>query len=251
MNEIRQQFKRDGFALIKGFFSDSELSGIQTPILEAHSAWIQENKKAYETGAVNSAYLTSPKYCPDIKKRKAIFEFISMDKLIQLSSELIDEDLFFLNTQLFFNPINPEQKPYWHRDIQYSGLPEEKQKELILKDKVLHFRVPLSVDPGLEFVPGSHQRWDTDEERNVRLTLNGKMTHETISNSVKIPHERTDLLIFSAHLLHKGSYGNERLSFDIILTSFKEIVGNTNAIGHFPDDDLRKEFKNRRIFEQK
>ena len=25
----------------------------------------------------------------------------------------------FMNTQLFFNPINPAQKDFWHRDCQY------------------------------------------------------------------------------------------------------------------------------------
>jgi hypothetical protein len=183
---------------------------------------------------VNSAYLTSSKYCPDIEKRKALFQFISLDKLIDLSSGLIDEDFFFINTQLFFNPKNPEQKPYWHRDIQYSGLPEERQRESILKDTVLHFRVPLARDPGLEFVPGSHQRWDTEEERRVRLNLGGRMSYEPLPDSIKLPHEPTDLLVFSAHLLHKGSYGEERLSFDILLTAcLKRIV--FNGIGNGPD----------------
>ncbi len=251
MTEIRQQFQRDGFALIKGFFSESEISDVQATILEAHAAWVQENKKAYETFAVNSSHLTSHKYCPDIQKRKSLFQFISMDKLVQLSCELIDANLFFLNTQLFFNPYTPNQNPYWHRDIQYSGLPEEKQKELILKDSVLHFRVPLSFDPGLEFVPGSHQRWDTEEERCVRLKLNGRLAHESLPNSIKVPHQPTDLLVFSAHLLHKGVYGEGRLSFDIILASFKEGLESTKATGHFPEEDLRKELKNGKIFEQK
>jgi Phytanoyl-CoA dioxygenase (PhyH) len=248
MKTISGQFNRDGFALIKRFFSESEIDSIRAPILAAHSAWIQNNKNSYESNAVNSALLTSPKYCQDADNLKSIYRFISMEKLVELSREISNQDLYFLNSQLFFNPVNKEQKPYWHRDIQYSGLPEEKQMELIQKDTVLHFRVPLATDPGLEFVPGSHLRWDTEEEREIRLKLNGKMVHEPISNSVKIPHEPQDLLVFSAHALHKGVYGGDRLSFDIILSSFKESAENIEMLGHFPDEATRRELKNGNIF---
>jgi hypothetical protein len=122
---------------------------------------------------------------------------------------------------------------------------------MIHKDTVLHFRVPFSNDPGLDFIPGSHKRWDTEEERSVRLKLDGRMVHESLPGSVRVPHQPNDLLVFSAHLLHKGVYEGERCSFDIIFASFRQSSGSADVVDHFPDEAMRREIGNAKIFELK
>jgi len=62
-----------------------------------------------------------------------------------------------MNTQLFFNPVNDGQKNYWHRDSQYH-LSIEEQKEALVGPDVVHFRIPLTNEPGIELVPCTHQR---------------------------------------------------------------------------------------------
>ena len=83
----------------------------------------------------------------------------------------------------------------------------------------------------------------------MRLKLDGRMVHEPLPGAVIVSHEPMDLLVFSAHLIHKGVYGGERQSFDIILTGFKESRENAAAMGHFPDEDMKKEIGNARIFD--
>jgi len=244
----RDAFTELGYELLKGFFSGTEIDGIREIVLDANHHWISRNQPALEKGAINSAYLTAPDYCLTETGRSALFQFIALDKIVDLASVLIGRAPCFLNTQLFFNPRSRDRKPYWHRDIQYSGLPEEKQKEAIFQDSVLHFRVPLSGDPGLDFIPGSHRRWDTREERKVRLELDGRRSHESLPNMERVPHEPGDLLVFSAHVLHKGVYGGNRLSLDILFASFKESPDSVKTNGHFPNEKILSEIKNRRIF---
>jgi ectoine hydroxylase-related dioxygenase (phytanoyl-CoA dioxygenase family) len=251
VNVTRIGYQEQGFELFKGFFSDLEIQEIREFVLESHGQWMIQNQQALDKGAVNSAYLTSSKYCPSDAKRLSMFRFIAMDKIVDLASDLNKGHPYFMNTQLFFNPKNKDRKPYWHRDIQYSGLPEEQQKELIFKDSVVHFRVPLSDDPGLEFVSGSHRRWDTGEERSVRLEQNGRHSHESLPYSVRVPHNPGDLLVFSAHVLHKGVYEGNRLSFDIVFASFKESTTGVKTNGHFPDGEMKSEIKNGQVFDLK
>lgn len=238
-------FERNGYYLFRGFFSADEVKGISEVIHPAHARWLELNR---EHAVVNSNYLTSNRYMPDSQDRLAAFRFISSEKLRRIAAKLCPRGVYFLNTQLFFNPADAARKPYWHRDVQYLGVDEAKQQDILLKDTVLHFRIPFSDDPGLEFVPGSHRRWDSPLEHAVRLESDGHRNSEDLPDAVRIPHSPGDLLVFSAHLIHRGCYGLDRQSFDIIYTDFPERAAMAASIGHFPRADELALFDHSEIF---
>jgi Phytanoyl-CoA dioxygenase (PhyH) len=212
-------YHRHGFVLLPSFFDSEEVATLGDLVLPAHSAWLAMNETELNRGSVNSAYLTDTKYSHDEVRRQALLEWLAGDKLVGLAAKLLSTEPKFLNTQVFFNPRDAVKKPYWHRDIQYMGWPEDMQRERIQTDGVLHLRIPLRDDPGMEFISGSHDRWDTEIERKVRLELDGHRNHEELPGSVRIPHRPGDLLAFSAHVIHRGTYGGERLAFDVLFTS--------------------------------
>jgi ectoine hydroxylase-related dioxygenase (phytanoyl-CoA dioxygenase family) len=121
-----------------------------------------------------------------------------------------------MNTQLFFNPVNAQQKDFWHRDCQYDH-DVEGQKKAIQETQVLHLRVPLFDELGMELVPETHQRWDNDEEFNVRQEEKGRVSSEDLSTGKKIKLAAGDLLVFSADMIHRGLYGLDRLALDILV----------------------------------
>ena len=122
----------------------------------------------------------------------------------------------FMNTQLFFNPVNRQQKDFWHRDCQYD-YDVEGQKKVIHETQVLHLRVPLFDELGMELVPGTHKRWDNEEEFNVRQEERGRESSENLSTGKKITLAAGDLLVFSADMIHRGLYGLDRLALDILV----------------------------------
>lgn len=122
----------------------------------------------------------------------------------------------FMNTQLFFNPVNPTQKDFWHRDCQYD-YDVEGQKRIIHDTQVVHLRVPLFDELGMELVPGTHKRWDNEEEFNVRQEEKGRDSTEDLSTGKKIPLAAGDLLVFSADMIHRGLYGMDRLALDVLV----------------------------------
>jgi hypothetical protein len=185
---------------------------------------------------------------PDSQDRLAAFRFISSEKLRRIAAKLCPRGVYFLNTQLFFNPADANRKPYWHRDVQYLGVDEAAQQTILARDVVLHFRIPFSDDPGLEFIPGSHRRWDTALERAVRLELDGHRNWEVLPDMVRVPHTTGDLLVFSAHLIHRGSYGLARQSLDILYTDFPEKTGTVTSFQHFPDESEFALFEHAGIF---
>lgn len=207
-------YEKNGYLVLRGFFSKTELYELRQVVSHFHHEWKQQNAQFYAGSAINSAYLTAEKYLK-ASERESLFRFIASGKLMTIVTSIMGERPAFMNTQLFFDPVNKAQRNYWHRDSQYH-LSIEQQQQALSGPKVVHFRVPLFDEPGLELIPGSHQRWDSDEELDVRLEQNGRKNDDGLSSGVAVPLNVGDLLIFSATMIHRGIYGKDRLSLDIL-----------------------------------
>lgn len=213
-----QTLQSQGFLILRDVFRPSELDKVQNILSRYHEEWKVKNKEFYEERAINSAYLTHKDHMPE-KDRFSLFSFISNARLISIVQNLIPTPCF-LNTQLFFDPFNHKQANYWHRDIQY-GLSEVEQQSLLKSKRhdgelMPHFRIPLRDENGIELIPGSHRRWDTDTEFNVRTESDGARCSDALPDSKVMSLQRGDLLIFSAMMLHRGLYGGNRMALDVL-----------------------------------
>jgi ectoine hydroxylase-related dioxygenase (phytanoyl-CoA dioxygenase family) len=209
-----KDYEKNGYLVLKDFVIEGDLQRLREAAIQFHQSWKQESAKFYTEKAINSAYLTARKHLKD-SERESLFKFIGSAKLMDVVASIMDSRPTFMNTQLFFDPVNEGQKNYWHRDPQYHMSVDE-QKQALLGPNVVHFRVPLVDEPGVELIPGSHKRWDKDDELDVRLERNGRKNHENISAGIKVKLDAGDLLIFSANMIHRGVYGMDRMSLDIL-----------------------------------
>jgi ectoine hydroxylase-related dioxygenase (phytanoyl-CoA dioxygenase family) len=211
----RDEYEKNGFLVLRQLFQSSELEDLHEILLEFHEHWKESHEDFYNRGAVNSASISHSKYLPD-QQRLALFQFVTHRKILNIVEDIFPGVPAFMNTQLFFNPKNIEQKNYWHRDIQFNDMSVEEQKRKLMNVNVIHFRVPLMSEPGLELVPGTHRRWDTALEFDVRTEINGRRRSDDLPAGQTISLEVGDLLVFSANMIHRGLYGLDRLSFDIL-----------------------------------
>lgn len=208
-------YQKNGFIHVPGFLNSKQISCLLSVVSRFHERWLSENEAFYLNRAVNSAYLTQPDYLSD-EDRNTLFQMIGSNELRLVASEVFSISPIFMNTQLFFNPNNLNQKNYWHRDPQYH-LTVDQQKAALLGPDVVHFRLALKDEFGIEVVPGSHIHWDTNEQLDVRLGVNGKAVFDDLEEGVKLPLKAGDLLVFSANMIHRGLYGLDRLALDILL----------------------------------
>ena len=240
------KYIKDGFSYHEHFFKEEELLLIEPILVKFHNCWQKEYSENYVKGSINSNSITSSKYL-DNREKNILFKFISQTKI----SELISfQKPKFLNTQLFFDPKNSEQKNYWHRDIQYIEIDDEQQKKAIKTQNVVHFRIPLKKEPGIELIPRTHRKWDSEEEYNVRKSLNKKKPSDNLSTGKLIKLKRTDLLIFSANMIHRGIYGNDRLSFDIIFCDNNPEILKFRDINNLPKETELIKFDNPEILKK-
>lgn len=212
---IRAYFKEHGFVVLRSEFTEQELRSLQLVLERFHSLWLESNTDLYNAGAVNSAYLTDRKILSR-NDRLVLLRLLGDRRIVQIVKAVFPGLAAFMNTQLFFNPRNPGQKNYWHRDVQYSGMTLEQQAQALTTANVIHLRLALMPERGLELVPGTHKRWDTALEQDVRLAQSGRAVHDALPNTRCVELARGDLLIFSANMIHRGLYGKERFAFDML-----------------------------------
>ena len=213
--QLSNSYDKDGYFVIRNYFDDAQIASLRKVVLKFHELWKADNKEFYQEEAFNSSLITGSEYLA-IDDRTVLFNFISSKKIMQVVDAVIPNNPAFMNTQLFFNPVNPQQKDFWHRDCQYDYDIND-QMRIILETQVLHLRIPLFDEPGMEIIPGTHKRWDNEEEYNVRQEVNGKLSNDSISGGKQIALAAGDLLVFSADMIHRGLYGLDRLALDILI----------------------------------
>ncbi|NEQ52565.1 MAG: phytanoyl-CoA dioxygenase family protein [Leptolyngbya sp. SIO3F4] len=203
-----KQFETQGYSILPKFFEQEEIEQITTIVDRIYSQWREKNHHALiEQQLINMHSLTHPKYFQGCEhERVSFFNLIASEKLTYVITQLFKTDIYFHNTQLFFNPHNREKPPYWHRDLQYSPIDDAIQAAEQHNMLSLHVRIPLVKEKGVELIPDSYIRWDSELERNVRFELNGHTNNESLPGSVLIELEPRDVLIFSAQMLHRGNY---------------------------------------------
>lgn len=240
----------NGFKIIKGFLSDETVQELEEILLRHHENWCEKNLGFYREKAINSAYLTRKESCAD-KDRDYLFKLVSSNKVYkELSSIFTNEEPCFLNTQLFFDPFNNSQKNYWHRDIQYTGLPLPEQKKSIKEDSnnVIHFRFAIRDENGVELVPGTNKKWDSSLEYDTRLGQNGREPSDDLPDGKPISLNKGDLLIFSANMIHRGLYGKDRLSLDVLYCKPDPEILCYADLNCYPEKEKLNSLDNESIF---
>ncbi len=241
-----------GFRIIRNFLNNRTIEELEEVLLRIHKRWCEENIGFYHEKAVNSAYLTKKESCSD-EDRYFLFKLISSDKVYkELGGIFSNKEPCFLNTQLFFDPFNTNQKNYWHRDIQYTGLPLTEQKKSVEEDtnNVVHFRFAIRDENGIELIPNTNKRWDTSLEYDTRLGLNDRVPSDDLPDGKPIALNKGDLLIFSANMIHRGLYGKDRLSFDVLFCKPDPEVLRYADLNCYPEKEKFKNLENKSIFKK-
>jgi ectoine hydroxylase-related dioxygenase (phytanoyl-CoA dioxygenase family) len=243
----REEYEKSGFLVIRQLFNSSELESVRSILMNFHEHWKTEERSHYNNKAVNSAYITHSKYLEN-EQRLALFRFIANRKISKIAENIFPHMPAFMNTQLFFNPKNIKQKNYWHRDMQFNGMSVDRQRKLLTEVNIIHFRIPLTAEPGLELIPGTHRRWDTEQEFNVRTEIDGRHCFENLPEGKNISLDTGDLLVFSANMIHRGLYGLDRLSFDILLCDATEELLEFSEPACFPNSLLLSAIENPEVY---
>lgn len=250
----KQFFENDGFVKIRKFFTPAEIEALSRVVDRIYQQWLERNHSDYvEQGLINMHSLTDPRYFHDRQEeRLRFFELLTPPKLTTLIDQMFGDGMYFHNTQLFFNPVDQEKEPYWHRDMQFSPVDDQSQANAQSEMVCLHIRIPFVKESGVELIPGTHCRWDSTLERDVRFEKNGRSNKENLPGAVLIELHPGDLLIFSGQMIHRGHYraNPTRKALDLCVGKYHPFTSEFLDESNIPSESEIKQIQNNEWYRQ-
>jgi hypothetical protein len=109
------------------------------------------------------------------------------------------------DTQYFHEPSSRDYDGAWHRDGD-GPIPSDAGTA---RPTLLRFRIAFAFDDHLEYVPGSHLRLDTPDERSL---LKGRGRNAPLAaGSTRIELEPGDVCVFDTWGIHRARYRCDRI----------------------------------------
>lgn len=164
---------------------------------------------------------------------------VSDAEVLAVCREVFGEAPMFRCTSLFMNPIEKSWAGNWHRDSQFR-CPDAADERKILRalspsGKGVQMQICLVPSDDVEFVPGSHLRWDTPAEYQMRRAEEGKHNQSNaMPGAVRVSLEPGDAVLFNPYGIHRGRYHSDKLRRTLMLTYTKTSAPHYDYFSHQP-----------------
>lgn len=254
---IKAEWDENGFVVVPQLFDAARIRELRATCDDVLAQWIETSPDPRAAANyTNMAFLTEPRYFTKHPERlRLLLDTITDEKIFAVLAEILEGEPLFHNTQYFFNPATETRAGDWHRDQQFDAPDEQTERERMYSHAGIHVHIALVPDDNLEVVPGTHARWDTPEERSIRMGDDGRG-----KNSDEMPGARRlslaagDAAFFSAWGIHRGRYDARRLrrTFDIIYAGDRPCDWNTPPPTCFTRPELLDDLdeRSRRFFQR-
>lgn len=178
---MQAEFKKNGYVLIKNFFSQAEIDTLVADIKEASST--KSGQDVLDKGNLKFHALI-------MHRSEKLRAFISQPKIIDFLKQFAGPDIWVRWDQAVEKKPGAGTFP-WHQDNQYSNL----------KDAHFQFWISLTTmtadNGGLWVVPGSHKGLLKFDNEDNHVSYKGD-----VSNAEFISAKPGDVVLFSSYLLH-------------------------------------------------
>lgn len=243
MNALQDVWRREGYVLIRNLYSPERVAWLRGTCERILSQWRVANPETGQPNgdpeATSMRHLNHPAYfAGDPDGQREMLAAIADPKVLALCRELFAAEPLFRCTSLFMNPTTQQMDGNWHRDSQFLFPDETLEREKLVEAGGVgdHIQLQIALVPSddIEYVPGSHRRWDTPEEYAVRRADNGANNRSALSGAVRIALEPGDAVGFNAYGLHRGRYHADRLRRTFMLTFTDSRAPVSDYFSHQP-----------------
>ena len=221
VGQLSERFRQQGFLIVPGAFTNEleELRRIGEAALDQFASESSEDNQPsgryYSARARMLIHLNHPQYH---RARPAdlpyLLNAVARDDALSMAAAILGEPPLFMQCNLYFEPPEESWVGGWHRDCQYDKFDlraDEETRQIVLDEAVpareVHMHIALCDSAATEIVPGSHSRWDSDAEYQVRVHDHWS---DEMPGRVPIELRAGDLAFFHVNSIHRGLYYTDR-----------------------------------------
>ena len=227
--DLAEHWQREGYIVVSGLIDGSRTTRLAAVAESILAQWRECNPETGEPGGGTNAtcmrHLNHPGYFPPEGRTGlvTILETIADPGILDVCRMILSADPLFRCTSLFMNPQQDGQDGNWHRDSQFHHPDEEEEKQTVAAGGDLGHSVQLQIalvpSDDIEVVPGSHRRWDTDEEYAIRRADEQKNSRSNaMPGALRVALEPGDAVAFNPLALHRGRYHADKRRRTLMLT---------------------------------
>jgi hypothetical protein len=201
-------FRVYGYFVLPAFLNPTELSELRRACdIALDRARAESSENGHTTPKIG--LFTEPSYFSHLPSALDLLtKFVGSGRICALLDGLAhdgeDGTPHLKNTDYYHEQTKRDWDGDWHRDSQFGQPDPELERRRILTTTSVHVRVALEVDDRLEIVPGSHGRWDTAEELQIRK--GSKRSSSAMPGATRIALEAGDACVFHAWSIHRATY---------------------------------------------
>ncbi len=214
-----EQFRREGYVVLQGVFADrvDELARIGERMIDQFRNADTEDevpgKKRYGPRVRSILHMNHPRWHRGRPQDlTAILNAVSDPQVTAMADALLEEPAIFQQANFYMNP-EESWEGGWHRDGQYDIydiLDKEKQIAVMEADAVpareVHMHIALWPSAAFEMVPGSHRRWETDEQYDIRMN---DYFSDAMPGRMPVKLEAGDVGFVHVNSIHRGLYPSD------------------------------------------
>ena len=212
--KLARQWKEEGYVVVPGVYDADRTAHLLEISERILARWRRESPQTGQPGgdrdAIVMRHLNHPGYFGNGEGGfSEVMNVVADDRVLEICRSILGQEPLFRCTSLFMNPLDTSDDGNWHRDTQHTYPDEEEEKQVIANSDRegtgVQLQVALLPSDALQYVPGSHLRWDTPEEYSIRRADDmANNRANTMPGSVRIALEPGDAAAFNSHGLHRG-----------------------------------------------
>lgn len=216
--EWREQWDREGYLVVRGLFDAARTARL---LDISEGIWAQWRRRDAQTGkpgggpdATCMRHLNHPDYFLDRPAAHfcELMDAVADELVLGIARAILGQPPLFRCTSFWHNPEQTSQDGNWHRDIQFISKTEDEEREKLNRaayagESGIQMQIPLVASADIEYVPGSHLRWDTAEEYAIRCA-DGRARNRsnTMPGALRFELQPGDAALFNPNGLHRGRY---------------------------------------------
>lgn len=225
MSTLGEQWETEGYVVVREVFDPARVENLQRiceDVLQQFLACCPEKNRP---GGPDDRCMRNLHRRSYFEENPADFVFMmeafADPQLSRIIEDILGKKVILRGTSLWFTPETLRSPGNWHRDIQYLVDTVDKQKAFVESRAAqtgAQLMLALVPSESSEYLPGSHLRWDTEDELQMRLADGGEHATCDLDGAVRVKQAPGDVAVFNATGLHRGQYYNDVLRRTVMIT---------------------------------